>query len=94
MRVVGIWSCLREGQIRRGLISHSCFGRLGEVYQTRDLVLIKANEFIAEEASSKDNPSGLVLAAAKAARRAGAGRLVVGELNDNTLPISPLSRDS
>lgn len=84
---VGIWSCPREAEDRYGEVLDQAIAALGgweKFIKPGDLVLIKANEFIAEEASSgKTTHPALVLAAAKAARRAGAGRVVVGELNDN-----------
>ncbi len=83
---VGIWSARRDEEAKYEEILGKALKPLGgweKFIKPGDLVLIKANEFIvAGAASGKTTHPALVLAAAKAARRSGAGRVVIGELSD------------
>jgi uncharacterized protein (DUF362 family) len=87
MRKVGIWSAPQDADDKYEEIIQRAIAPLGgweNFIKPGDLVLIKANEFIAVPAESgKTTHPALVLAVAKAARATGAREVIVGDLNDS-----------
>jgi len=84
---VGIWEAKKEELNKLDQILEEAIAELGgwEKYiKPGDFVLIKPNEFIAAPPQSgKTTHPALVVAVAKACRRAGAARVMIGELNNS-----------